>query len=426
MASYFEPGQEIARNDAYDVLVLGAGPAGFAAAVWAARGGAKTLLVERGGDVGGMATIGLMSHWTGSTKGGFYEEILDRCSVAGQRTNLIDPEKLKLTMLEMLAEAGADLLLYTLASRPIMEDKRICGVIVENKSGRTAYMARLVVDATGDGDIAALAGVPYSKGRPGDGKMQPMTLMFKISGVETERAVFPGSFESKAQVPAGEIQALGKEHLPHPAGHVLLYPTTLPGTVTVNMTNCIDVDGTSAADLTTALATCRRQMVKIWQFLQEFVPGYEKSYISSSASLIGVRETRRFTGDYVLNEEDILTARLFPDWAVTKAHFNFDVHNITGSGLDKTGVQHKFPQARGYTIPYRCFLPLGVEGLFLAGRNISGTHIAHSNYRVMPICANMGQAVGLAAALCVREGIYPRQLDSSVLQQSLRAVGVEP
>ncbi|MDD4139065.1 MAG: FAD-dependent oxidoreductase [Eubacteriales bacterium] len=426
MQRYHEPAQDILQQPLSDVLVLGAGPAGVAAAVWAARSGASTRLIERSGDAGGMATIGLMSHWTGSTQGGFYQELLERSHPDGSRTNLIDPERLKTVLLDLLQEAGVDLQLYTLASRPIMEGRRITGVVAESKSGREALPARVVVDATGDGDIAALAGVPYVKGREQDGKMQPMTLMFKIGGVDTARAVFPGSFEETAQVPAGEIQALARAHLPYPAGHVLLYPSTLPGIVTCNMTNCIDVDGTKARDLTRAQAACRRQMDVICDFLKTYVPGYENSYIVSSASLIGVRETRHFKGDYTLTENDILKARVFDDWAVTRAHFNFDVHNLTGPGLDATGVQRGFAQQNGYTIPYRCFLPQGADGLLLAGRNISGTHLAHANYRVMPICANMGQAVGIAAALSVRRAVMPRNIDVRELQRLLLEAGVAP
>lgn len=192
------------------------------------------------------------------------------------------------------------------------------------------------------------------------------------------------------------------------------------------MTNCIEVDGTKAEDLTKATYVCRKQIEPIVRFLREYVPGYENCYVISSASMIGVRETRHFKGEYTLTEEDILNARVFDDWAVTKALFNFDVHNLSGAGLDKTGSQKHFPQSRGYTIPYRCFVPQKVENLLLAGRNISGTHMAHSNYRVMPICANMGQAVGTAAALCVRYNTTPRELEVSLLQDELKKQGVYP
>ena len=431
-----EPERNIPVIKKVNVLVLGAGPAGVSAAICAAREGATTMLIEQAGDVGGIATVGLMSHWTGRTEGGFYEEILDRSSEAkdssqihefnGSERQIINPERLKTILLEMLEEAGVILQLYTFASDVIMDKDIIKGVIIESKSGREAILADIVIDATGDGDIAAKASVPYQKGRETDGKMQPMTIMFKVAGVEVDRGVFPGGFDETFEVPAGDIQQLGREHIPSPAGHVLLYKTTLPDVVTCNMTNCINVDGTSASDLTKATILCRKQMDLIVDFLKKCVPGFEKCYIISSASLIGVRETRHFKGECTITEQDISDARVFEDWAVTKASFNFDVHNLSGNGLDETGCQKHFKQTKGYTIPYGCFVPLKVDNLYLAGRNISGTHMAHSNYRVMPICANMGQAVGIAAALCIKEKVRPRELDIKLLQNKLLSYGVSP
>ena len=408
-----------------DVLVVGSGPAGVSAAICAAREGVSVMLLEQSGNVGGIATEGLMSHWTGNTEGGFYDEILERSADAAQMRKVIDPERLKTILLEMLEEAGVKLLLYTFACAPVMEGNKIKGVIAENKTGRGAVLGKIVVDASGDGDIAARAGVPYYIGRETDGKMQPATIMFKVAGVDVERGVFPGGFEEHLAIPAGDIQKLGEEHLPSPAGHVLLYRSTLPGIVTCNMTNCTDIDGTKAEDLTRATVVCRKQMESIVHFLREYVPGFENCYLISSASLIGIRETRQFKGEAVITREDILEARVFDDWVVTKAHFNFDVHNMTGNGLDETGVQKNFQQKKGYTIPYGCFVPLEVDNLYLAGRNISGTHMAHSNYRVMPICANMGQAVGVAAAICVKEGTVPRELSAATVQRRLIESGVQ-
>ena len=427
---YTEPERRLPIVRQTEVLVAGGGPAGFAAAVSAARAGARTLLIEQQGDIGGVATTGLMSHWTGNTEGGFYEELLERSRDDGKKgtkefsRQIINPEKLKTVMLEMLEEAGAELMLYTTASDVIMQGSELKGVIVESKSGREVILADVTVDATGDGDIAYKAGVPYQKGRETDGKMQPMTLMFKVGGVDTEKAVFPGGFEETFQLEQGDLQTLGKQNIAFPAGHVLLYRTTLPGVVTCNMTNCLDVDGTDSRDLTKATLVCRRQIPEIIAFLQKFVPGFQNCFLISSASYIGVRETRHFAGEKTITEQDILEAKIYDDWVVTKAHFNFDVHNMSGNGLDKTGVQVKFPQSRGYTIPYGCMVPKRVDGLLLAGRNISGTHLAHSNYRVMPICTNIGQAAGIAAALCLRNGEMPRNLDYRVIQRELLASGV--
>jgi len=190
------------------------------------------------------------------------------------------------------------------------------------------------------------------------------------------------------------------------------------------MTNAIDVDGTDSNDLTKATLTCRSQMDDIVKYLREFVPGFENCYILTSASFVGIRETRHFKGVKTITEEDIMQARVFDDWVVTKAHFNFDVHNISGSGLDETGCQKHFKQPEGYTIPYGCLVPIKIDGLLLAGRNISGTHKAHSNYRVMPICVNMGQAAGIAASIAVKKNILPRDVVVKEIQERLTQLGV--
>ena len=390
-----------------DVLVLGSGPAGFAAAYDAAKNGADVILVEQCGDVGGISTSGLMSHWTGNCGSPLFYEILRRSAqknegvFANEITELIDPEKLKTLYLEMLDEVGCRLLLYTFAMDAVCDGDKVCGATVVNKTGLYDIEAAVTIDATGDGDIAAKAGAAFVLGRESDHQMQPATLMFKVGGVDTDRAVFLGSFESTYETPQGELQALAKQHLPLPAGHILTYRSTLPGVVTCNMTNATGIDGTSADDLTKATLTCRRQMEDIVRYLRKFVPGYENCFLLSSASLIGIRETRHFKGKYTLTEQDILDARVFEDYVVKDAFFNFDVHNITGAGLDETGVQKYFPQENGYTIPYRCLLPEAKENLLLCGRNISGTHIAHSNFRVMPICVGIGEAAGTAAAVAV-------------------------
>ncbi len=393
-----------------DVLVLGSGPSGFAAAYTAAKNGAEVILVEQSGDVGGISTSGLMSHWTGSCDSPLFNEILRRSAekneggLKNKITNIIDPEKLKTLYLEMLDEVGCRVMLYTFAEDAICDGDKVLGATVINKSGKTDIYAKITIDATGDGDIAARAGAEFILGRESDNKMQPATLMFKVGGVDYSRAVFLGSFESTYETENGELQALAKQHIPYPAGHILTYKTTLPGIVTCNMTNAIEIDGTCAEDLTKATLTCRKQMDDIVRYLREFVPGYENCFVISSASLIGIRETRHFKGKYTLTEQDILEAKVFDDYVVKDAYFNFDVHNITGSGLDKTGVQKHFSQTKGYTIPYRCLLPEVKENLLLCGRNISGTHMAHSNFRVMPICVGIGEAAGAAASASVKQG----------------------
>jgi len=416
---------KIVNTKEYDVVVAGSGPAGIAAAVMAGRNGAKTLIVESQGRLGGISTSGMMSHFTGNVGNLLYHEVLERAAKknpfnTGEKTVTIDPELLTLTYIEMLEEANVDILLYTTFCDVIMEENQLKGIVCHNKGGFCAFYSKVVVDATGDGDVAYKSGVPYVLGREADGKMQPATLMFKVGGVDMERAVFPRSFETLVHTEKGELQALAKELLPHPAGHVLLYKSTIPGIVTCNMTNATDIDGTDAESLTKAEIICRKQMPEIVKFLREYVPGYENCYIIGSASLMGIRETRHFEGEKILTEQEIADAVCHEDYVVYDAHFNFDVHNITGAGLDKTGCQDKFTQKNGYTIPYGCLVPKKVDGLLLSGRNISGTHMAHSNFRAMPICMGIGEAAGVSAALSVKQNKQVRSIDAKDIQKIIK------
>ena len=411
----------------YDVIVVGAGPAGVAAAVSAGRNGAKTLLIESLGRVGGISTAGMMSHFTGRVGNQLYHEILERSAQKnsyekGKIKVQIDPELLTLTYIEMLEEASVDILLYTTFCDVIMKNDTVTGVICHSKNGFSAYSAKVVIDASGDGDVAFKSGAEYFKGRESDGRMQPATLMFKVGGVDMDRAIFSSTFETLIPTEKGELQALAKEKLPSPAGHVLLYRSTIPGIVTCNMTNVVDIDGTNAEDLTKAEIICRKQMPLIVEFLREYAPGYENCYVVGSASLIGIRETRHFKGVKTITKEEIVDAVQHEDAVVFDAYFNFDVHNITGSGLDKTGCQKHFTQKKGYTIPYGCMVPEKIDGLLLSGRNISGTHMAHANYRAMPICVGIGNACGVAAAIAAKSERQPRDIGASEIREKIELI----
>mgnify|MGYP000910966728 FL=1 len=424
MEYYEQSVRKIPIRDHVDVLVAGGGPAGFGAALSAARMGKKTLLIEQSGSIGGMATNGLMSHWTGYQEGGIFAELRQKARDC-ESPEVINPEKVKFLMLDMLREAKVSVQLQSMITDVVMDGSRLSGVVCESKSGPEVYISKIIIDSTGDGDIAFKSGVPFEKGRE-DGRMQPVTIMFKVAGVDMDRAMFFWGFEDTVRLPEGDLQTLAQEKLPSPAGHVLLYPSSIPGLTTVNMTNMIDVDGTDVHQLSQAEYQLRGQIEPIVQFLRDYVPGYEMCYVIDSASSVGVRETRRFIGDYQLTSQDIKRATKFDDWVVTRSHFFFDMHNVKGSGLDAAGVYKGFHQTRTYTIPYRCFIPKKIDGLLLNGRNISGDHLAHSSYRVMPICVNMGHAMGVAAAKCIDLDIQPRKLNVTKIQKVLRTQNVEP
>ena len=304
MKTYTEQSRTIPVATEADVLVCGAGPAGVGAALGAARAGCRNvLLVESGNAVGGVSTSGMMSHWTGATESPLLDEI---CRAQAESSLLPDGERgkvdrhicheaLKNVYLHLLDEAGVKVRLYTQVVDAIVAYGRVRGVVVESKSGREAILAKVAIDATGDGDVAARAGAAFDMGRESDGKCQPVTLMFRLGGVDTGRAIAPGSFETTVDVPAGEIQALGRANLPAPAGHVLLYRQHLPGEMCVNMTNVTDIDGTDAEALSRAEIVCRSQMEAIVAFLRRYAPGYERCYIVASASQIGVEMNIGFT-----------------------------------------------------------------------------------------------------------------------------------
>lgn len=428
MKTYIEPSKELPVIAQTDVLVCGGGPAGIGAAFRCAREGVKTMLVESQDCLGGVATAGMMSHWGGRSSSKImvemWEKTYQKCvdSLGWVEKNNVDKNFIhhgaqKITLDEMAKEAGVEVLYYTFVCGTIVEHDTIKGVIVENKSGRGVILAKRVIDSTGDGDVAYHAGVPYFKGRETDGRMQPCTIMFKIGGVDYERAVFPGSFETKVETEKGELQALAKEKIPFPAGHVLLYRQPTEGTVCCNMTNAIEIDGTDAKSVTEGIMTCRSQIEPIIKFLKEYAPGYENCWLMSEASLLGIRETRHFEGLKSLTTDDILEAKVHDDWVVRRAYFNFDVHNLTGSSLDKTGVQAKWTQPDDYSIPYGCILPKKIDNLLLSGRNISGSHLAHSNFRIMSVCMALGEAAGAAAAISVKENKKLTDINVKEIQQ---------
>ena len=430
-AFYEEPAKQIPVVGSYDVIVAGGGPAGIGAAIAAARNGAKTLLLEQTAQLGGMAVPGMMSHWGGTSGSSILRELLKRCmndpweNEKISPPNVINHEKQRLVLFEMMEEAGVTVQLHTMVAAVRKDGNRITGVITESKSGRELVECKVVIDCTGDGDVAALAGAEFQLGREEDNKMQPVTLMFKLMNVDMENAIFPCSFESYVNVPKGEIQSLGKSILPHPAGHVLLYASSMPGVVVVNMTNVINIDGTDARSLTEAEITCQKQIPQIVKFLREYAPGYEHCYVISAASYVGVRETRHVKGLYCVTAEDIIAGRVFDDWIATKSSFNFDIHNIEGAGLDKNGAQKHFHSKGPYTVPYRACVPEKIEGLLLAGRCICGTHKAHSNFRIMSVCTGIGQGCGTAAAIAVKDGVSERDVDIKKVQQALINDGIE-
>ncbi len=440
-----------------DVLVVGGGPAGIGAALGAADAGASVVLAERYGFLGGNATAALvmplMSFHTdrptlesGQAKlfptdhgpgepviAGVLERLLERLiAMRGAiRPSLdtgyvvpFDPELFKGVALDLLDEAGAALLLHAFASDVLMKEGRIDGVIFETKSGPLVVRARAVVDATGDGDIAARAGVPYEIGRESDGLVQPMTLMFRIADFEREAFLayareHPNQWRGVLGLWDLVRQATAAGELDLPREDILFFATPHPREVSVNSTRVTGMLATDVWDLTRAEFVARRQLRQIATFLQKYVPGFADSYVVQSGVHVGVRETRRIKGDYRLTAQDILGASKFED-VIARGSYPVDIHNPTGKGT----VLKKLPPGEAYDIPLRCLLPQGIENLLVAGRCISGTHEAHSSYRVMPIAIATGQAAGVVAGLVAGQRCGTRELRAGRIQDELLRQGV--
>ncbi|MEI6518603.1 MAG: FAD-dependent oxidoreductase [bacterium] len=400
----------------WDVLICGGGLGAVTAAIAAARQGCSVLLVERGGRLGGAFVNGLVQPIMGWCRHPhpIVTELLD--ALESESSKLAD-----LVLAKALIKAGVTLLLHTWCVSAILNDKQVSGVRVLNKEGLHDIYARIVIDSTGDGDIAASAGVSFEQGRENDGLTQPMSVMFEIGGVD-DNAFTCGSEEEAVQLmlPDGswhDIVMRGREmkELPPEVGIIRIYGSRMPGRRVINATQINKVNGLSAIDLTRAEIIGRQQARIVAEFLCRKAPGYENCYIAEMPAAVGVRETRRFRGLTTVTIGMLASGLRREDAVVREVCFPIDIHNPDGVGQAE-GFAGKVP---AYDLPYGCLVPEGCDGLLLAGRNIAGTHEAHASYRVQQITMHIGIAVGVAAALCVQQGWQPRELNVGKLQHAL-------
>jgi ribulose 1,5-bisphosphate synthetase/thiazole synthase len=407
-----------------DVLVVGGGPAGIAAALAAARCGARVLIIERHGMLGGTWTAGLLNPlFDHRGKGFIVGELIARLESAGawkawKWTKVFDVEVMKLELERWCDEARVEFWYQCPVVDAVVEDGRVRGVVVEGRSGRQAVLARVVIDASGDGDLAARAGATHHHGRVGDGLCQPSTLMFEIDGLP------PGWVQDSAQNLYDALQAvIARDGLtctmPFPrvnyAPWVINVPR--PGGAAVQYTHVYGVDARDTRSVTRAIATARAMAHEATGLLRR-LPGLDGVRLSATAPALGVREGRRILGGYTLDLDDLRAGRRFAD-AVTFGEFPVDVHDPAPGSRDSG---HESPM-RPYEIPYRCLVPQGLDGMLTAGRCISGSHGAHASYRVTGTCMGMGQAAGVAAAWAAAEGLAPRAIPGEALRRRLSDLG---
>jgi glycine/D-amino acid oxidase-like deaminating enzyme len=418
-------------NQRFDVVVVGGGSAGSSAAISAARRGARTLLVDRLPFLGGTSTAVLDTFYAFYTPGetvrrvvgGLGWEVVEHLTTAGvafERPNTYgagtgvtyDPEVLKVIWERLAEQAGVEILLHTWATGVQMRDGRMSAIRLWNKGGESYVEGGAIVDASGDADLCAMAGVAYEDANSTP-NLQSLSTIFRVANVDVDRA---------ASLPKPELWALMREaarsgayRLPRLEGS--WHRTPHPGVVTVHMTRVPNVDATDPSRLTEAELEGRRQVQEYLRFLRDLVPGFERSVLVATSPGIGVRESRRVMGDYRLTREDVLGERRFAD-EIALCGAPIEDH-IAGTDTRWTYV----PNSGVYGIPYRCLLPSAVEGLLVAGRCFSATHDAHASARSMATCMAMGQAAGTAAALAVASDTTPRSVKVDVLRRRLAEDG---
>lgn len=450
-----------------DVAVIGGGPAGVAAAIAAARTGARTVLIEPSSFLGGAGTGSLVGPWMTNyfqdkqVIRGVFQEIVDAlvacegstgtvkcpydkpCSTQGTGGHItpFDTEILKFVLSKLTMEAGVKLQLNTYVDDVMAANGTIISLGLRSKSSKALLRAKQYVDATGDGDISVAAGARFDFGRQGDGLVQPVSSLFKMSYVNIDAfidytmahrdelvwvtypilpSVLPDHFARRMVALSGfngqVAEAKAKGELNVGRERLTLFSDYRDGDVLFNATRVNRIDGTNNDDLVRAELSLREQVMSVAAFARRYLPGFERASLASAASRVGVRETRRIVGDYTLTQDDVLRGNKFED-SIAKGCFPIDIHSPT----DHTNVWTELDDA--YDIPFRSLLPAGLDNVLVAGRCLSATHEALASIRVQSHCMATGQAAGLAAALAAQQRVTTREISVAGLQKALREQG---
>lgn len=413
----------------YDVLVVGGGFSGTAAAISAARCGATVLLVEQSNCLGGAATNSLVNpfmEWRTKIDGvdfalcrGIFEEINNEMKKFGETVdkaisyNIFSEEYLKIILMRMAQEAGVEFLLRSYLTGVECKDGVVKGITVANKSGNMVLKAKKFVDATGDADLVHLAGFETKLGRESDNLCQPMTLCFRVSNVDKEKYI---DEKNKINPLYKKFREEGK--IKNPREDVLMFHTLQDDIIHFNTTRIVKLNPTDAEDITKAEIMAREQVYEIFGFLKDNFEAFKNSHILSTAMQIGVRESRMICGEYVLTGEDLKECTKFED-SIALGNYDIDIHNPEGTGTS----HYFFKPGEYYTIPYRSLIPKNSVNLIVAGRCISATHEAQASIRIMPIVCCIGEAAGTAAAISVSDNVGINEVDVQKVRETLKMNG---
>lgn len=444
MNQYILKEKTINMDDSWDVIVVGGGPAGCTSATASAREGAMTLLIEATGCLGGMGTSGLVPAWCPFSDQekiiykGLAEKVFREAKkdVAHVRADDMDwvpiaSERLKRVYDDMLVESGAHVLFNSVLSSVEVDEKgKVDAIIISNKSGLTAYRAKVYVDCTGDADLSAWAGAKFYKGEDITSDLQPATHCFILSNVDDYAYINgPNLHPSNPESPIYEIVKSGKYPLisdVHFCSNIIG-----PSTIGFNAGHLWNADNTDPENLSKALLKGRKIAASIRDALAEVHPkAFANSYLVATGSLMGIRETRRIIGDYYLTIEDYVARRNFEDEICRNSYF-IDIHNaeeeaelVKNNELDITLRFEQYKKGESHGIPYRSLTPKGLVNVLVAGRSISCDRTVQGSVRVMPVCLAIGEAAGVAAGMAARmEKPDVHAIDVKVLRNRLKEEG---
>ncbi|MCQ2427719.1 MAG: FAD-dependent oxidoreductase [Clostridia bacterium] len=411
-------------KNTYDVIVVGGGFSGFAAAIAAAREGSSVLLIEQYNSCGGAAVYDLVYPFMKNRtvidgkrrllSGGIFTRFTDNMRALGAIDDdgrHFDTEYMKLVMNRMLRASGVTLLYNAAVIDAGVFSGLVTFIKVHTVSGNSVFYGSSFIDGTGDANLAAMAGFGYSVGRESDGLCQPMTLCFRLANVKKELV------DKKAINELYDRQR-HEGKLRNPRENVLIFDYPAPGILHFNTTRVVKLNPTDDFDVTAAEIEAREQMFEMLNFLKENFEAFREAVVIDSGIRIGARESRMIKGLYTLTKDDIMSCTHFAD-GIAACNYDIDIHSPDGTGTS----HYFFPAGCYYTIPYRCLVPAGSKNLIVAGRCISCDHDAQASLRIMPVCCTLGEAAGTAASMSIKNDVLLSRVDTEELREKLRAFG---